>query len=141
MQFHVPNVGKKILRITDKLIYLTALKPVVEEPPGFCMFLRKQLDNSRLKEINQKESERIIELVFEKKEGIYISSIEKTLFDCFLKPRFIGFTNITKALYDTKIEWDKFIGAQPPPIEPFRAEVVVPNAFKDRDVVITVRKG
>lgn len=68
-QFYVSNVGKKILRITDKLIYLTARKPVVEEPPGFCMFLRKQLDNSRLKEINQKESERIIEFLFETKEG------------------------------------------------------------------------
>lgn len=47
---------------------------------------------------------------FEKKEDIYISSIEKTLFDCFLKPRFIGFTNITKAVYDAKIDWRKFIG-------------------------------
>lgn len=46
---------------------------------------------------------------FEKKEGIYISTVEKTLFDCFLKPRHIGFTNITKALYDAKIDWHKFI--------------------------------
>ncbi len=46
---------------------------------------------------------------FERKEDIYISSIEKTLFDCFLKPRFIGFTNITKALYDAKLDWNKFI--------------------------------
>lgn len=46
---------------------------------------------------------------FEKKDGIYISSIEKTLFDCFLKPRFVGFTNITKAMYDAKISWSKFI--------------------------------
>lgn len=52
----------------------------------------------------------------EKREGIYISSIEKTFFDCFLKPRNIGFSNITKALYETKIDldksidWNKFIG-------------------------------
>ncbi len=46
---------------------------------------------------------------FEKKEDFYISSIEKTFFDCFLKPRFIGFTNITKAIYDAKIDWEKFI--------------------------------
>jgi len=69
-QFYVSNVGKRILKVTDKLIYLTARKPVVEEPPGFCMFLRKQLDNSRLKEINQKESERIIEFIFETKNGL-----------------------------------------------------------------------
>ena len=46
---------------------------------------------------------------FEKKGDIYISSIEKTLFDCFLKPRFIGFTNLTKALYDAKVNWKSFI--------------------------------
>ena len=66
-QFYVSNVGKKILRITDKLVYLTEKKPAITEPPGFCMFLRKQLDNSRLKEIKQKESERIIEFLFEGK--------------------------------------------------------------------------
>ena len=68
-QFYVSNIGKKILKITDKLAYLTEKKPLVTEPPGFCMFLRKQLDNSRLKEIKQKESERIIEFLFETKEG------------------------------------------------------------------------
>lgn len=47
---------------------------------------------------------------FEKKDGIYISSVEKTLFDCFLKPRFIGLGNLTKAVYDSKIEWGAFIG-------------------------------
>lgn len=46
---------------------------------------------------------------FEKKEDIYISSIEKTIFDCLLKPRFVGFTNITKAIYDTKPDWNKLI--------------------------------
>ncbi|MFH1637299.1 MAG: hypothetical protein ABIB71_02635 [Candidatus Woesearchaeota archaeon] len=46
---------------------------------------------------------------FEKKEGIYISSIEKTLFDCFLKPGSVGLTNLTKALYNAKLDWHKFI--------------------------------
>ena len=66
-QFYVSGVGKKILRITDKLVYLTARKPAISEPPGFCMFLRKQLDNSRLKSVKQKEPERIIEFLFETK--------------------------------------------------------------------------
>ncbi|MFA5887987.1 MAG: hypothetical protein WC852_04730 [Candidatus Nanoarchaeia archaeon] len=47
---------------------------------------------------------------FEKKGNFYISSVEKTLFDCFLKPGHIGYSNITKAVYDAKINWDKFIG-------------------------------
>ncbi len=46
---------------------------------------------------------------FEKKNDIYVSTIEKTFFDCFLKPRFVGFTNLTKALYDAKIDWHEFI--------------------------------
>ena len=46
---------------------------------------------------------------FEKRNDIYLSSIEKTIFDCFLKPGHIGFSSITKALYDAKIDWKKFI--------------------------------
>ena len=45
----------------------------------------------------------------DKKESVYISSIEKTFFDCFLKPRYIGFSNISKALYEAKMDWNKFI--------------------------------
>ena len=46
---------------------------------------------------------------FEKKDEIYISSIEKTLFDCLLKPRSIGLANISQAFYEAKIDWHKFI--------------------------------
>ena len=47
---------------------------------------------------------------FEKVDNSYISSLEKTFFDCFLKPSLVGFSNITKALYDSKPDWNKFIG-------------------------------
>lgn len=67
--FHVPKIGKKLLRITDKLIYFVDLKPEVPAAGGFCLFLRKNLDNSRLRGISQKESERIIEFIFETKGG------------------------------------------------------------------------
>ncbi len=69
IQMHVSGEGKKILKVTDKLVYLAERKPEMKEVSGFCMFLRKKLSNSRLKEIKQKESERIIELLFETKEG------------------------------------------------------------------------
>ncbi len=46
---------------------------------------------------------------FEKKNEMYISSIEKTLFDCLLKPKLVGYANITQAFYDAKIDWHKFI--------------------------------
>ena len=70
IQFHVSNVGKKILRVTDKLLYLTDNKPEIEIQPGFCAYLRKQLTNSRLKKITQIDSERIVEFIFEIKDGI-----------------------------------------------------------------------
>lgn len=69
IQFYVTGKGKKLLKIiVGKSLFLTDTKGEYDEPSSFCMFLRKHLSNSRLKEINQKESERIIELVFEKEE-------------------------------------------------------------------------
>ncbi len=46
---------------------------------------------------------------FKKDGDIYISTIEKTIFDCFLKSKYVGFATITKAVYDAKIDWNKFI--------------------------------
>ena len=54
----------------SKIFIENEKKKVEQEPTNFCMFLRKQLDNARLREISQKESERIIEFLFETKEGI-----------------------------------------------------------------------
>lgn len=45
------------------------------------------------------------------KEGsIAVSSVEKTIFDCLLKPNIVGYAAITKAIYDAKIDWEKFLG-------------------------------
>lgn len=46
---------------------------------------------------------------FIKTKDTYISTIEKTIFDCLLKPNLIGFQNITKAIYDAKIDWEKLL--------------------------------
>ncbi len=69
IQFYVHSKGKKFLRIiVGKAMFLTDIKEEYDEPSDFCMFLRKKLSNSKLSGINQKESERIVELVFEKEE-------------------------------------------------------------------------
>jgi len=70
LQFHITGYGKKILRISvPDYIYLTDYKEKSpEKPSGFCMVLRKNLEQSRLRSIKQLGSERIIELLFEKKE-------------------------------------------------------------------------
>ncbi|GAB6100979.1 type IV toxin-antitoxin system AbiEi family antitoxin domain-containing protein [Thermococcus atlanticus] len=46
------------------------------------------------------------------KDGIYTSTLAKTFFDCFYKPRYCGgYSEITKALYEAgKLDWDEFLG-------------------------------
>jgi predicted transcriptional regulator of viral defense system len=45
-----------------------------------------------------------------KKDGIKISSIEKTFFDCFLRIKYLNYSILTKAIYDAKnVNWDKFL--------------------------------
>jgi predicted ribosome quality control (RQC) complex YloA/Tae2 family protein len=67
--FHKPNTGKVILKINRNFIYLAKAKESTEQPKGFCMLLRKYLENSRLRALNQVGSERILEFEFETKEG------------------------------------------------------------------------
>lgn len=44
------------------------------------------------------------------KDDIWVSNMEKTLFDCFYKPQYGGgYQNITKAIYQAEnIRWDRF---------------------------------
>ena len=47
---------------------------------------------------------------FEQKDGLYFSSLEKTLVDCLQKPRLVGFSVLIKALHDAHPNWHKFLG-------------------------------
>lgn len=78
IQFHVPSLGKRIMRfILGKMVYLASSKPIVPEtPPGFCLFLRKRLGNSRLRSISQLGFERIVELCFETKDAKFKLVVE-----------------------------------------------------------------
>jgi len=70
LQFHITGQGKKILRISvpDYTYFTDYKEKSPETPSGFCMVLRKNLEQSRLRAVKQLGSERIIELLFEKKE-------------------------------------------------------------------------
>jgi len=46
---------------------------------------------------------------YKKQNNIYISDIEKTIFDCFLKSNKMGYPNLIKAIIDADIDWNKFI--------------------------------
>ncbi|MBD3355412.1 hypothetical protein GF361_05550 [Candidatus Woesearchaeota archaeon] len=67
LRLHVPNKGKHILKIDEKSIYLTESRPKASSPSDFCMYLRKKLENARLRKINQIRFERIVSLTFETK--------------------------------------------------------------------------
>lgn len=44
------------------------------------------------------------------REGVYVSTVAKTFFDCFYKPQYAGgYSEITKAIYEAKIDWPEFI--------------------------------
>ncbi|MFP4402881.1 MAG: NFACT family protein [Candidatus Woesearchaeota archaeon] len=67
--FHIPNLGKKFLRISiPSFVHLTQLK---EEAPlnpfQFCLALRKYLQNAYLINIKQLNFERIIDFTFDTK--------------------------------------------------------------------------
>src|SRR3990167_6689491 len=69
LQFHIPNKGKHLLKIIPgKWLCLTNFKEAAIRPSGFCMLLRKYLDNAFVKSISQKDSERIIVFELENKE-------------------------------------------------------------------------
>lgn len=72
--FHRSDLGKKFLRIIPGVaLYLaTKRRASPQESINFCRFLRKRLDPTRLKEVIQKNRERIVELHFEGKESYFI---------------------------------------------------------------------
>ncbi|MBU1112220.1 MAG: NFACT family protein [archaeon] len=68
LQLHVPGKGKQLLRIFPGMfLNLTGTKESTLRPSGLSLQLRKYLDNAYLREIYQKDSERIVILVFEGK--------------------------------------------------------------------------
>jgi len=81
LQVHIPNKGKKMLYFTGSFLYFTNNKPEMDKPSGFCSFLRKRLENARIKEVKQIGFERILEIVFSLKEG------EMSLIFEFMPPR------------------------------------------------------
>ncbi|MDP7506782.1 MAG: NFACT family protein [Candidatus Woesearchaeota archaeon] len=75
-QLHTPNKGKSYLKISlPSFIFLTEKKETIETPSNFSIFLRKHLNNARIRSISQKNFERIIEIQLEK-ETTHILIIE-----------------------------------------------------------------
>ncbi len=73
LDLHVPSKGKHFLKIVlSNLIFITESKRDYNIPSNFTMFLRKTLVNSRLRDIKQLESERILDFEFEKEKKFHL---------------------------------------------------------------------
>jgi len=71
-QLHTKQ-GKQFLRILPgSLLNLTQTKTTYLKPSSFCMQLRKHLNNAFIREIKQKNTERILILEIEKKEPLLL---------------------------------------------------------------------
>ncbi len=76
-QFHVPSVGKKLLRIlSGKLAYFTAHKILMDTPGNFCMQLRKHLSGAGVLSLEQVESQRIIKLTLKRADERFVLYFE-----------------------------------------------------------------
>jgi predicted ribosome quality control (RQC) complex YloA/Tae2 family protein len=60
LQIHVPNEGKQLLKIIKKGLIFISNNKTKNNPTGFCMQLRKHLNNKYIINIKQHESERVI---------------------------------------------------------------------------------
>jgi len=114
LQFHVTGRGKQLVRVVPgKYLYLAAGKPESPQTPlGYCMYLRKYLHSARLKAVQQKEFERIIEFVFEVKEETI--KTRKLVIELFSKGNVILLDDQNKIMspLETQIWKDRTIRAK-----------------------------
>lgn len=62
-EIFVPNKGARFLYVDKNKIFLTTYKkPAPMEPPNFCLFLRKHLNNKKVVEVQQHAFDRVIEI-------------------------------------------------------------------------------
>src|SRR3989338_5772088 len=67
LQLHMPGKGKLLLKIVPgRILCLTDKKERVFQPSSFCLQLRKHLDQAIIRNLYQKEAERVVVLELEK---------------------------------------------------------------------------
>lgn len=78
IQLHKSGEGKKLLKIiAGESIFLTTNKGEFDNPSGFVMFLRKNLEQQRIEKIEQKDFERIVEITLSKGFKIILELFSK----------------------------------------------------------------
>jgi predicted ribosome quality control (RQC) complex YloA/Tae2 family protein len=113
LQLHAPGQGKQLLKIIPgKFICLTETKKDASlKPTGFCMQLRKYLNNSFIKKIEQIASERIIVFELEKMGKYYL------IIELFSKGNIV--LTDDKYIIISTLEWQKWKDRTVKPKEKF----------------------
>jgi len=77
-QLHIPGTGTRFLYIfLPHALFLSEERiPSLEQPPMFCMVLRKHLTNARIQGVKQIQSERVVEIEISTKAGTFFLMVE-----------------------------------------------------------------
>jgi predicted ribosome quality control (RQC) complex YloA/Tae2 family protein len=119
-EIFVPQGGGQWLYMDSSKLFLTRFKKAVpQEPPNFCMFLRKHLMNKRIKSIRQHEFDRIVEIVTD--ENVLIIELFST-----------GNVILCDSVYKIimPLEFQKWKGREVKPKLPYRYPPKVTNPFE-----------
>jgi predicted ribosome quality control (RQC) complex YloA/Tae2 family protein len=118
-EIFIPQGGGQWLYVDSSKLFLTRHKKVVpQEPPSFCMFLRKHLMNKRIKSMRQYEFDRIVEIVTD--ENILIIELFST-----------GNVILCDSMYKIimPLEFQKWKGREVKPKLPYKYPPKITNPF------------
>ncbi len=116
----VPQEGGLWLYVNSNKLFLTRRKKAVpQEPPSFCMFLRKHLMNKKIKSMRQYEFDRIVEIVTD--ENILIIELFST-----------GNVILCDSMYKIimPLEFQKWKGREVKPKLPYKYPPKITNPFE-----------
>ncbi|MAH32908.1 hypothetical protein CL615_00800 [archaeon] len=144
IQVHKSGAGKKIIRIiVGKDIFLSSSKDTDESPSGFCMMLRKHLENMFIDSISQIEPERILRFVFKTKadeKSLYLEffgkgnfilcSREDIIIDALIRQKFRDRSVMAKEKYiNPEMKYNLF------KLDKDKLSVLLKNSAKDKLII------
>jgi predicted ribosome quality control (RQC) complex YloA/Tae2 family protein len=116
----MPQMGGQWLYVDSNKLFLTRRKKAVpQEPPSFCMFLRKHLMNRKIKSVRQYEFDRIVEIATD--ENILVIELFST-----------GNVILCDSMYKIimPLEFQKWRGREVKPKLPYKYPPKVTNPFE-----------
>jgi predicted ribosome quality control (RQC) complex YloA/Tae2 family protein len=119
-EIFVPQGGGKWLYVDSNKLFITRRKKAApQEPPSFCMFLRKHLMGKKLKSLRQYEFDRILEIVTD--ENVLVIELFST-----------GNMILCDSMYKIimPLEFQKWSGREVKPKVPYKYPPKITNPFE-----------